>query len=75
MSAIGGGREISALRAHILAYRGDPDTTSDEPWRLAIVNSLLRGGAPEVELLRSLADDRRTDRQLAQAITAALRKK
>ncbi len=75
MSAIGAGREISALRAHILAYRGDPDTTSDEPWRLAIINALLRGGAPEVELLRSLADDRRTDRQLAQAITTALRKK
>ncbi len=75
MTAVGGGREIPALRAHILAYRGDPDTASDEPWRLAIINALLRGGAPEVELLRSLADDRRTDRQLAQAITAALGKK
>lgn len=75
MTAVGGGREIPALRAHVLAYRGDPDTASDEPWRLAIINALLRGGPPEVELLRSLADDRRTDRQLAAAITAALRKK
>ncbi|MBP9086939.1 MAG: PQQ-binding-like beta-propeller repeat protein [Kofleriaceae bacterium] len=75
MSAVGGGREIPALRAHVLAYRGDPDTANDEPWRLAIINALLRGGPPEVELLRSLADDRRTDRKLAQAITAALSKK
>lgn len=75
MTAVGGGREIAPLRTHLLAYRADPDTAGDEPWRLAIINALLRGGPPEVELLRSLADDKRTNSELAQAITAALRKK
>jgi outer membrane protein assembly factor BamB len=75
LSAVGAGREIAALRAHALTYRADSDMASDEPWRLSIINALLRGGPAEVELLRSLADDARTNPTFAQAITQALQKK
>lgn len=75
MSAIGKGKQFAALRAHVVAYRADPEMCGNGAWRDAIVRALMQGGAAETELLRSLADDARTHGALREALAQGLRGK
>jgi outer membrane protein assembly factor BamB len=74
LSAVGGGRELAPLKAHLLAYRADPQTAGNETWRLAIVAALLRGGPAEREILKSVSEDIRSEPTLVKTIREQLPK-
>ena len=73
LGAIGGGAELGPVRQFLVAYRADPAFSNQIGAASAAIDVLLRkGGARERELVSFVAEDPRTEQDIAEYAQRAL---